>query len=58
MGRSGTISATRIFARWQHFYKKGLIDRRTFVKATMVWAGGATMGASLLAACGGEDDRR
>ena len=28
------------FARWERFYKKGRIDRRTLVKAAMVWAGG------------------
>jgi peptide/nickel transport system substrate-binding protein len=33
-----------------------MIDRRTFVKAAMVWAGAATAGGSLLAACGGDDD--
>jgi len=33
-----------------------MIDRRTFVKAAMLWAGGASMASSLLAACGGDDD--
>ena len=42
-----------IYARWQRFYRKGLIDRRTLVKASMVWAGAASVGA--LTACGGND---
>lgn len=56
MGNTGRDLSNENFARWQWFYKKGQIDRRTFVKAAMVWAGGASMGASLLAACGGDDD--
>lgn len=56
MGRTGRELADENFARWQWFYKKGMIDRRTFVKAAMVWAGGAAAGGSLLAACGGDDD--
>jgi peptide/nickel transport system substrate-binding protein len=56
VARSGHELADENFARWQWFYKKGMIDRRTFVKAAMVWAGGASMATSLLAACGGDDD--
>lgn len=56
MGYTSRELADETFARWQRFYKKGMIDRRTFVKAAMVWSGGAAMGSSLLAACGGEDD--
>lgn len=56
MGRSGRDLADENFARWQWYYKKGMIDRRTFVKAAMVWAGGAAAGGSLLAACGSGDD--
>ena len=43
-----------IYARWQRFYRKGLIDRRTLLQAAMVWAGATSVGA--LAACGGDDD--
>lgn len=56
MGNAGRNLADENFARWQHFYRKGMIDRRTFIKAAMVWAGGATMASGLLAACGGDDD--
>ncbi|HEX5166575.1 MAG TPA: ABC transporter substrate-binding protein [Thermomicrobiales bacterium] len=56
MGRTSRELADENFARWQWFYKKGMIDRRTFVKATMAWSGAAAMGGSLLAACGGDDD--
>ena len=43
----------KIYANWERFYKEGRIDRRTLVKAAMVWAGGAaSMG--VLAACGDE----
>ena len=56
MGNTGRDLSNENFARWQWFYKKGMIDRRTFVKAAMVWAGGASMAGSLLAACGGDDD--
>lgn len=44
----------KIYANWERFYHEGRIDRRTLVKAAMVWAGGA--GAmSTLAACGSDD---
>ena len=43
-----------IYARWQRFYRKGLINRRTLMQAAMVWAGATSIGA--LAACGGDDD--
>ena len=56
MGITGRELADKNFARWQSFYNKGMIDRRTFVKATMVWAGTAAAGGTLLAACGGDDD--
>jgi len=56
VGNTGRDLSNENFARWQWFYKKGMIDRRTFVKAAMVWAGGASMAGSLLAACGGDDD--
>jgi peptide/nickel transport system substrate-binding protein len=45
----------KIYANWERFYQQGRIDRRTLIKASMVWAAGAaTMGA--LTACGGDDD--
>lgn len=45
----------RVYANWERFYQEGRIDRRTLIKAAMVWAGGAgALGA--LAACGDEDD--
>ncbi len=56
MGNASRNLADENFARWQRFYRKGMIDRRTFVKSAMVWAGGASMAGSLLAACGGDDD--
>nr|MBA2452962.1 hypothetical protein [Chloroflexia bacterium] len=44
----------KIYANWERFYHEGRIDRRTLVKAAMVWAGGA--GAmSALSACGSDD---
>jgi len=45
----------KIYANWERFYKEGRIDRRTLMKAAMVWAAGVgAMGA--LAACGDDDD--
>lgn len=38
------------FARWQYFYRKGLISRRTLIQAALVWAGAASLG-SVLAGC-------
>jgi len=38
------------FARWQYFYRKGLISRRTLIQAALVWTGAASLG-SLLAGC-------
>jgi hypothetical protein len=55
VGYTGRELADENFARWQRFYRKGMIDRRTFVKAAMIWAGAAA-GGSILAACGGDDD--
>jgi peptide/nickel transport system substrate-binding protein len=45
----------KIYANWERFYKEGRIDRRTLVKAAMVWAGGAAA-MGVLAACGDEED--
>jgi peptide/nickel transport system substrate-binding protein len=45
----------KIYSNWERFYKEGRIDRRTLVKAAMVWAGGAAA-MGVLAACGDEDD--
>jgi peptide/nickel transport system substrate-binding protein len=45
----------RVYANWERFYQEGRIDRRTLIKAAMVWASGAGA-TSLLAACGGDDD--
>lgn len=45
----------RVYANWERFYQEGRIDRRTLVKAAMVWAAGAAT-VPLLAACGGDDD--
>jgi peptide/nickel transport system substrate-binding protein len=56
VGNASRNLADEAYARWQWFYKKGLIDRRTLVKAAMVWAGAGAMGSSLLAACGDDDD--
>ncbi|RIK47350.1 MAG: hypothetical protein DCC58_00115 [Chloroflexi bacterium] len=55
MAKTGRQLADENYARWQMFYKKGLISRRTMLKAAMVWAGAGTVG-SVLAACGGDDD--
>lgn len=45
----------RVYANWERFYQEGRIDRRTLIRAAMVWVGGAaTLGA--LAACGDEDE--
>lgn len=52
--RNSRDLADENFARWQRFYKKGMIDRRTLMKAGMVWAGVAST-AGLLAACGDDD---
>ncbi len=45
----------RIYDNWERFYQEGRIDRRTLMKAAMVWAAGATA-VPLLAACGDDDD--
>lgn len=45
----------RVYANWERFYQEGRIDRRTLMKAGMVWAAGAAA-VPLLAACGGDDD--
>lgn len=45
----------KIYANWQRFYREGRIDRRTLMRAMMVWAGAGSV-AGLLAACGGDDD--
>jgi peptide/nickel transport system substrate-binding protein len=55
VGNTGRELADETFARWQRFYRKGMIDRRTMMKAAMVWAGAASMGG-LLAGCGDDDD--
>lgn len=55
MGYTGRELADENFERWKFFYKKGLISRRTLLKASMVWAGAGAAG-SILAACGGDDD--
>jgi peptide/nickel transport system substrate-binding protein len=47
--------ADETFARWQYFYKKGMISRRTLVKAAMVWAGAGSFGA-IMAGCGEDED--
>jgi peptide/nickel transport system substrate-binding protein len=52
--RNARDLADENFARWERFYRKGMIDRRTLIKASMVWAGAASMGG-LLAGCGGDD---
>ena len=45
----------KIYANWQRFYREGRIDRRTLMRAAMVWAGAGSVGG-LLAGCGGDDD--
>ncbi len=45
----------KIYANWQRFYREGRIDRRTLMRAMMVWAGAGSVG-SLLAACGGDGE--
>jgi len=45
----------KIYANWQRFYREGRIDRRTLMRAAMVWAGAGSIGG-LLAGCGGDDD--
>ena len=45
----------RVYANWERFYQERRIDRRTLMKAAMVWAAGASA-VPLLAACGDDDD--
>lgn len=55
MTSSGRELADENYARWQRFYRKGMISRRTMLQAAMVWAGAASVGG-ILAGCGGDDD--
>ena len=55
MASSGRELADENYARWQRFYRKGMISRRTMLQAAMVWAGAASVGG-ILAGCGGDDD--
>lgn len=55
MVSKGRQLADENFARWQWFYRKGMVSRRTMMKAAMVWAGAASLGG-VLAGCGSDDD--